>query len=163
MVAAKRSGASTPATAALTAAGVPFSVHLYHHDPAVTAFGREAAQALALPTHAVFKTLVVRTDCGLAVGLVPVDRSLDLKAVAAALGSKRVVLADPGAAQRSTGYPVGGISPVGQRRPLPTVLDVSAQELERVYVSGGRRGMDLGLAPADLVRMTSATVAPIAR
>ena len=110
-----------------------------------------------------FKTLLVRTDAGLAVGVVPVDRQLDLKAVATALGAKKAVMADPVEAERVTGYVVGGISPVGQRRALPTVLDASALDLDRVYVSGGRRGLDLSLAPADLVRATGATTAAIAR
>ena len=110
-----------------------------------------------------FKTLVVDTGAGLAVTVAPVARSLDLKAMASALGTKRVTMADAAAAQRSSGYVVGGISPVGQKRALPTVVDESAASFDVVYVSGGRRGLDLGLSPADLVRVTGAVVADIAR
>ncbi len=138
-------------------------MHPYDHDPAAPSYGLEAAQALGVPPDRVFKTLLVDTGAGLAVGIVPVDRQLDLKAVAAALGAKKVSMADPAAAERSTGYVVGGISPIGQKRPLPTIVDTSALEHETVFVSGGRRGLDLELAPADLVRITSARTATIAR
>lgn len=148
---------------ALTAAGVAFSQHVYEHDPAAGSYGLEAAEVLGLPAEQVFKTLVVDTGAGLAVGVVPVAGSLDLKAMAAALGVKKVTMADPAAAQRSSGYVLGGISPVGQRRALPTVVDDSAALFEVVYVSGGRRGLDVGLSPADLVRVTAAVVADIAR
>jgi Cys-tRNA(Pro)/Cys-tRNA(Cys) deacylase len=153
----------TPATTALTRAGVAFEVHPYDHDPAAASYGLEAAAALTVPPGRVFKTLLVDNGSGLAVGVVPVDRQLDLKAVAAALGWKKAVMADPAAAERSTGYVVGGISPVGQKRRLPTVVDRSATGFDRIYVSGGRRGLDLSLAPADLVRVTDAQVADIAR
>ncbi len=153
----------TPAVVALTAAGVAFSEHVYEHDSAAGSFGREAAEALGLPPEQVFKTLVVDTAAGLAVAVVPVAGQLDLKATAAALGVKRVTMADPAAAQRSSGYVVGGISPVGQKRALPTVVDESAELFEVVYVSGGRRGLDLGLSPADLMRVTGAVVADVAR
>jgi Cys-tRNA(Pro)/Cys-tRNA(Cys) deacylase len=153
----------TPATTALTRAGVAFEVHPYDHDPAAASYGLEAAAALTVPPGRVFKTLLVDNGSGLAVGVVPVDRQLDLKAVAAALGWKKAVMADPAAAERSTGYVVGGISPVGQKRRLPTVVDHSATGFDRIYVSGGRRGLDLSLAPADLVRVTDAQVADIAR
>jgi Cys-tRNA(Pro)/Cys-tRNA(Cys) deacylase len=159
----REAGTGTPATTALTRAGVPFELHPYQHDPGTASYGLEAAQALSVPPGHVFKTLLVETDGRLAVGIVPVDRQLDLKAVAAALGWKKAAMADPAAAERSTGYVVGGISPIGQKRRLPTVLDASALDLERVYVSGGRRGLDLSLAPADLVRATDAKVAGIAR
>ena len=155
--------AATPATSALTAAGVAFTQHAYDHDPAAPSFGLEAAQALGLPAEQVFKTLLVDTGDGLAVGVVPVTGSLDLKALAAALGVKRVTMADPAAAERSSGMVVGGISPLGQRRALPTVVDESVDLFEVVYVSGGRRGLDVGLSPADLVRLTRASVADIAR
>ena len=153
----------TPATVALTAAGVAFTQHAYEHDPTARSFGLEAAEVLGLPPEQVFKTLVVDTGAGLAVAVVPVAGQLDLKAMATAVGAKRVTLADPAAAQRSSGYVVGGISPVGQKRPLPTVVDESAELFDVVYVSGGRRGLDLGLSPADLVRVTGAKVADIAR
>ena len=153
----------TPATTALTRLGVAFDVHPYDHDPAAVSYGLEAAAALGVPPAQVFKTLLVASDSGLAVGVVPVDRQLDLKAVAAALGLKKVAMAQPADAERSTGYVVGGISPIGQRKALPTVVDASALRLDRVYVSGGRRGLDLSLAPADLVTVTAAAVAPISR
>ncbi len=153
----------TPATVALTAAGVEFSEHAYDHDPAAPSYGLEAAEALGLPAEQVFKTLLVDTGDGLAVGVVPVTGSLDLKALAAALGAKRVSMADPAAAERSSGMVVGGISPVGQKRRLPTVVDESALLFDVVYVSGGRRGLDVGLSPADLVRLTDARVADVAR
>jgi Cys-tRNA(Pro)/Cys-tRNA(Cys) deacylase len=148
---------------ALGAAGVAFSQHSYDHDAAAPSYGHEAAEALGLPPEQVFKTLVVDTGAGLAVAVVPVAGSLDLKAMAAALGSKKVSMADPAAAQRSTGYVLGGISPLGQRRALPTVVDESARLFDVVYVSGGRRGLDLGLSPDDLVRLTDAVVADVAR
>ncbi|HET9020931.1 MAG TPA: Cys-tRNA(Pro) deacylase [Ornithinibacter sp.] len=159
----RRDASGTPATVVLTAAGVTFTQHAYEHDPSARSFGLEAAHVLGLPAEQVFKTLLVDTGAGLAVAVVPVVGQLDLKAMAAALGVKRVVMADPVVAQRSSGYVVGGISPVGQKRPLPTVVDESADLFEVVYVSGGRRGLDLGLSPADLVRVTDAVVADIGR
>jgi Cys-tRNA(Pro)/Cys-tRNA(Cys) deacylase len=159
----KEASAGTPATTALTRAGVDFGIHPYEHDPAAPSYGLEAATALGVPAEQVFKTLLVEGERGLAVGVVPVSSSLDLKAVAAALGVKKVAMARPEDAERATGYVVGGISPVGQKRPLPTVVDASAQGHERVYVSGGRRGLDLSLSPADLLRVTGAVTAAIAR
>jgi len=160
---AKQGSTGTPATVALTRAGVAFEARSYEHDPAAPSYGLEAAEALGVPPERVFKTLLVQGEAGLAVGIVPVDRQLDLKAVAAALGAKKVAMADPAAAERSTGYVVGGISPIGQKRALPTVLDDSALAHATVLVSGGRRGLDLELAPADLVAVTRATTAAIAR
>src|SRR5688572_20913700 len=159
----RRDPSGTPATVALTAAGVAFTQHAYEHDPTARSFGLEAAEVLGLPAEQVFKTLVVDTGTGLAVAVVPVAGSLDLKATAAAFGVKRVSMADPAAVQRSSGYVVGGISPVGQKRALPTVVDESAEVFDVVYVSGGRRGLDLGLSPADLLRVTGAVVADVAR
>ena len=153
----------TPATLALTRAQIPYAVRAYDHDPAAGSYGLEAAQALGVEPARVFKTLLVDTGDGLAVGIVPVDATLDLKAVAAALGVKKVAMAEPAAAERSSGYVVGGISPIGQKRALPTVLDDSASGHQSVLVSGGRRGLDLELTPADLVRATGATLAPVAR
>ncbi|WP_147919387.1 Cys-tRNA(Pro) deacylase [Ruania zhangjianzhongii] len=159
---------ATPATLALTAAGIGFGVHQYSHDPGSDlSFGLEAAAALGVDPAAVFKTLMVRVSGltrhgGLTVALVPVAESLDLKAVARALGQKKAALASPADAQRSSGYVTGGISPVGQRTPLPTLIDESAETLHAVYVSGGRRGFDVSLAPADLVSITDARFAPIA-
>jgi Cys-tRNA(Pro)/Cys-tRNA(Cys) deacylase len=159
----RRDPSGTPAKVALTAAGVSFTQHAYEHDPGAGSFGLEAADVLGLPPEQVFKTLLVDSGAGLAVAVVPVSGRLDLKAMAAALGVKRVTMADPLAAQRSSGYVVGGISPVGQKRDLPTVVDESAELFDVVYVSGGRRGLDLGLSPADLVRVTGAVVADIGR
>ncbi len=159
-----RGGAGgTPATRALEQAGITFTVHPYEHDPSAASYGLEAAELLGLDPAAVFKTLLAEVDGRLVVGIVPVSGQLDLKALAAALGGKRAVMADPVAAERTTGYVVGGISPIGQKKRLPTVIDQSALDLPRVYVSGGKRGLDLGLAPRDLVDLLDASVAPIGR
>jgi len=153
---------STPATVALRAAGIPFTEHAYSHDPANTNFGLEAASALGLDPDRVFKTLLAEVDGRLVVGIVPVTGKLDLKRLAAAVGGKRAAMADPAVAERRTGYVVGGISPIGQKTAHPTVIDETAELWDTVYVSGGRRGLDLELAPADLVRATNATLADIA-
>ncbi|HEU4332266.1 MAG TPA: Cys-tRNA(Pro) deacylase [Lapillicoccus sp.] len=158
-----RGDGGTPATVALAAAGIAFTARPYAHDPTAASYGLEAAGALGVEPARVFKTLLVEADTGLAVGIVPVDRQLDLKALASALGVKRVQMADPAAAERVTGYVVGGISPVGQKRRLTTVLDESADAYDTVLVSGGRRGLDIELSPADLRAVTGATLAPIAR
>lgn len=162
-MARRKTDGGTPAIRALTAAGVPFTARPYEHDPSAASYGLEAAEALGVDPERVFKTLLVSVDGRLAVGIVPVAGQLDLKAVAAALGGKRAAMADPAAAERATGYVVGGISPVGQRRAHPTVLDVAATTFPTVLVSGGRRGLDVELAPGDLAAVTGATVAPIAR
>lgn len=162
-MAKKKSGAGTPATVALQKAGIAFTVHPYAHDPGAASYGTEAAEALGVAPESVFKTLLAEVDGTLVVGVVPVTGQLDLKALAAAVGAKRAVMAEPAAAERSTGYVVGGISPIGQRTPLRTVVDDSAGAHEVVYVSGGRRGLDVGLAPGDLVRVTAATTARIRR
>jgi Cys-tRNA(Pro)/Cys-tRNA(Cys) deacylase len=160
---AKKQSTGTPATRALEAAGVPWTAHPYDHDPRAASYGLEAADALGVPPSQVFKTLLADCDGTLTVGVVPVDAQLDLKALAKAVGAKKAVMADPALAERATGYVVGGISPVGQKRALPTVLDATAENWDTVYVSGGRRGYDVGLAPADLVTLTRARVAAIAR
>lgn len=160
---AGKQSTGTPATVALTKAKVEFSTHAYEHDPAAKSYGLEAAAALGLEPEQVFKTLLVEVDGKLTVGVVPVDKQLDLKAIAAAAGGKKAVMADPAAAERTTGYVVGGISPIGQKRPLPTVVDSTATEHATVYVSGGRRGLDIGLSPADLITVTNARTAAIAR
>lgn len=129
----------------------------------MTDFGREAADALGVEPDRVFKTLLSDVDGRLVVGIVPVTGKLDLKALAAAVGGKKAVMADPAVAERRTGYVVGGISPIGQKTAHPTVLDETAELWDTVFVSGGRRGLDLELAPADLVRATGATLADIAR
>ena len=157
------SGASTPATVALTRAGVPFTVHAYEHDPRAASFGQEAADALGLSVAEVFKTLMAMVDGQPVVGIVPVSGSLDLKALAAAAGGRRADLADAAVAQRLTGYVVGGISPIGQKKAVPTFLDESARTLPTIYVSGGRRGLDLGVAPDDLLRVTRGAYARIGR
>ncbi|GAA4667806.1 Cys-tRNA(Pro) deacylase [Streptomyces chumphonensis] len=156
-----RGGGGTPATVALTAAGVAFTVHAYPHDPAAGSYGEEAARALGMDPARVFKTLVAEVDGALTVAVVPVTGPLDLKALAAAVGGKRAVMADPAAAERSSGYVRGGISPLGQRRPLPTVVDVSARAHTTVCVSAGRRGLEIELAPADLIAQTGARTAAI--
>lgn len=157
----KRSPAGTPALVALQREGVAHTVHSYDHDPAAESFGMEAAQALGLNPATVFKTLLADVDGAPVVAIVPVTGMLDLKALASARGAKRARMLDPSAAERLTGYVVGGISPLGQRTVLPTVLDQSAIGQPVVYVSGGRRGLDIGIAPQDLVQLTAAEVAPI--
>jgi Cys-tRNA(Pro)/Cys-tRNA(Cys) deacylase len=153
----------TPATVALKAADITFTAHSYEHDPRSSSYGEEAAAALGLSTAEVFKTLLAMVDGRPVVGIVPVTGSLDLKALAAAAGGRRAEMADAAAAQRLTGYVIGGISPIGQKRPLPTFIDGSAELLAMVYVSGGRRGFDIGLAPADLISATQGRYAPIGR
>lgn len=157
--------ASTPATVACVKSGVPHRVHSYAHDPRVKSFGEEAVASLAgelgIDGAQILKTLLVKTEKGLAVAVLPVPNSLSLKAVAKALGARKAVMADPAEAERSTGYVVGGISPLGQRKRLPTVVDESALNWDRVLCSGGRRGLDLELAPADLVALARASTAPI--
>jgi Cys-tRNA(Pro)/Cys-tRNA(Cys) deacylase len=154
-------GTATPATALLVKAGVSYRLHSYEHGTGA-AYGPEAAQALRLDPARVFKTLVADVDGALTVGIVPVAAKLDLKALAAAAGGKRAKMAEVAAAERATGYVAGGISPLGQRKRLPTVLDASAEGLETLFCSAGRRGLEVELAPADLARLTGATFAPIA-
>ena len=160
---AKKSSGGTPATVALTRAGVAFTLHEYVHDPRATSYGSEAAEALGLDPDRVFKTLLAEVDGNLVVAVVPVAGWLDLKALARALGGRKAAMADPKDAERSTGYVVGGIAPVGQKRQLPTVVDESATAYDVVYVSAGRRGLDLGIAPADLVAATGAITADVSR
>ena len=154
----------TPAVIAARRAKVEFALHEYEHDPAATSYGREAAEKLGVEAARVFKTLLAKLDgARLVVAIVPVERSLDLKALATALGGKRAGMADVGEAERATGYVAGGISPLGQRRRLPTILDESALSFDRIHVSGGRRGLEIELSPADLLRLTGGSSAPIAR
>jgi Cys-tRNA(Pro)/Cys-tRNA(Cys) deacylase len=154
-------GRGTTATAALESAKIPFTVHEYPHDPRHESYGREAAEALGIEAPRIFKTLIAEVDGKLVAGVVPVDGQLDLKALAAAAGGKKAAMADVTAAERATGFVAGGISPVGQRRRLPVVLDASALEFRTVFCSGGRRGLEIELAPADLIRAAGATVASI--
>ena len=158
---AKKSGGGTPALSLLNRVGVEHTVSTYEHDPAATNFGMEAAQALGLDPATVFKTLLALVDDRPVVAIVPVSGMLDLKALAAARGGKKARMMEVPVAERLTGYVVGGISPLGQRIVSPTVLDASAMEHPAIYVSGGRRGLDIGLAPADLVALISADVANI--
>lgn len=159
----KQQPGGTPATVALTAAGVPFTVHSYDHDPSHPSYGEEAAEAMGVAPERVFKTLVADVDGTLTVAVVPVAGQLDLKALASAVGGKRAAMADPALAERTTGYVRGGISPLGQRRRLPTVLDASATRHGTICVSAGRRGLEVELSPADLTDLTSAVLAPIGR
>ncbi|MEU8888176.1 Cys-tRNA(Pro) deacylase [Streptomyces sp. NPDC048442] len=153
----------TPATVALTAAGTAYTLHAYAHDPAAASYGEEAAEALGVTPDRVFKTLVADVDGTLTVAVVPVAGSLDLKALASAVGGKRATMADPAAAERTTGYVRGGISPLGQRKKLRTVLDASASSHPTICISAGRRGLEVELAPADLATLTAAVLAPIGR
>ena len=157
--------AATPAIAALLATGVPHEVLRYHHDPRRESFGEEAAEELArtqgIDPEQVFKTLVVALPKGLGVAVLPVPAKLSLKAAAAALGVPKATMADRAAAERSTGYVIGGISPLGQRRPLPTVVDVSALAWDRVLCSAGKRGWDIAVPPQDLITLTNAVTADI--
>ena len=156
-------GQGTAATALLTRQGIPFTVHAYDHDPRHGGYGAEAAQAMGVESGRVFKTLVADVDGTLTVGVVPVAAQLDLKALAAAVGGKKAAMAEAADAERATGYVTGGISPLGQRRRLRVVVDATALEFPTVYCSGGRRGLEIELAPGDLVRAANATVAPISR
>jgi Cys-tRNA(Pro)/Cys-tRNA(Cys) deacylase len=166
-----RAAGGTPATVALTQAGIAYEVRVYEHDPRADSFGLEAAEALGVDPDRVFKTLLASLDPPtgsgqrgeLVVGIVPVSGHLDLKALARALGGSKAAMADVAAAERATGYVAGGISPVGQKRPHRTVLDASALDHDTILVSGGRRGLDLELAPRDLVAITGAVTATIGR
>lgn len=159
----KHVGSGTPATVALTAAGINFSIHSYEHEAGAHAFGAEAAAALQLDPAVVFKTLIVDVDELPTVAIVPVNAMLDLKAHAARCGGRKAVMAEQDAAERITGYVVGGISPIAQKRKLKTVLDDSALTLDTIYVSGGKRGLDIGLSPTDLELVTDALTGSIAR
>ncbi|WP_436523892.1 Cys-tRNA(Pro) deacylase [Actinoplanes sp. HUAS TT8] len=156
-----KKAAGTPATVLLIAEKVPHTLHPYEVSPDAPNYGAVVAETLGVAPERLFKTLVAEVDGRLVVGVVPVTGDLDLKALAHAAGGKRAALADRAAAERSSGYVRGGISPLGQRRQLPTVIDKSAEELDLMYVSAGRRGLQVSLAPADLIRLTSATVAVI--
>jgi Cys-tRNA(Pro)/Cys-tRNA(Cys) deacylase len=155
---ARVAGKRTPAVDAAARAGIAFEVHEYEHDPRATSYGLEAVEKLGLDAARVFKTLVADVDGTLTVAVVPVEAQLDLRAL-----GKRASMADTRAAERATGYVAGGISPLGHRRALPTVVDESALAFETIHVSAGRRGLELELAPGDLVRLAGASVARIAR
>lgn len=153
--------AVTPAVVALEAAGITHTIHEYERGEDLHDFGHEAATALGLDHDQVFKTLVVVADEEMVVAVVPVSCQLSMKRIAVAMGSKKATMCDPAAAERSSGYVVGGISPIGQRRRLRTVIDESAELFDSIYVSGGKRGMDIELAPSDLIAILDAVVAPI--
>ncbi|HKI81492.1 MAG TPA: Cys-tRNA(Pro) deacylase [Pseudodesulfovibrio sp.] len=153
----------TPAINAAKKAKIKYTVHEYDHDPAAPSFGEEAAEKLGVPPERVFKTLVVDAGAGLAVAVVPVLLKLDLKAMAKALKAKKAAMAEVKVVERTTGYVVGGVSPLGQKKRLPTVLDDSAQGFETIFVSGGKRGLDIELSPTDLAALTRASFASVAR
>ncbi|WP_405947355.1 Cys-tRNA(Pro) deacylase [Streptomyces prunicolor] len=153
----------TPATVVLTTAGVPYDLHAYDHDPSHPSYGEEAAEAMGVSPDRVFKTLLADVDGTLTVAIVPVAGQLDLKALASAVGGKRAAMADPTLAERTTGYVRGGISPLGQRKKLRTVLDDSASSHPTICVSAGRRGLEVELSPEDLKTLTAAVLAPIGR
>ena len=156
---------ATPAIAALVAAGAAHEVLSYHHDPRAESFGDEAVAELAVSAgvapEQIFKTLIIALPNGLAVAVLPVPSKLSLKAAAAALDVPKAAMAERAAAERSTGYVIGGISPLGQRKPLPTVVDASALTWDRVLCSAGKRGLEIALAPGDLVRLTDAVTGDI--
>lgn len=153
----------TPAVLLLRRMKVEHRLHEYEHDPSHESYGLEAAEALGVDAGRVFKTLVAFAVDRLVVGVVPVDRQLDVKAMAAAIGAKSVAMADVAIAERTTGYVVGAISPLGQKKRLATVLDLSAEAWPTIYVSAGRRGLEVELSPPDLLRLTNGTFVPIAR
>lgn len=153
----------TPALVQLAREQITHQVHPYDHDPSVASYGLEAATALGVDPARVFKTLVADVDSDLVVAVVPVSGQLDLKALATAVSGKRATMADPKLAERTTGYVVGGISPLGQRKRLRTVVDTSALDYDNVLISAGRRGLDVELSPHDLIRLTQATTAAIGR
>lgn len=154
---------ATPATLTLTRVGIDYSTHPYDHDPRSESFGEEAARQLDLDPRQVLKTLLAQVDELTVVAMTPVSGSLDLKRLASAAGGRKAQMCDAATAERLTGYVVGGISPIGQKRRMPTFLDASVVDFDRVYVSGGRRGLDIGLSPWDLVTVTNATVSAIGR
>jgi Cys-tRNA(Pro)/Cys-tRNA(Cys) deacylase len=152
----------TPAVQVAKQAGVVFSVHQYEHDPHTASFGREAAEKLGAAADTIFKTLVVQTDKGeLAITIVPVMKNLDLKAAASTLSAKKVRMADKSLVQRTTGYIPGGVSPLGQKKQLPTLIDSSAENHQQIYISAGRRGLEIALSPGDLVDLCNATLSEI--
>lgn len=155
--------ASTPAVAALDAANIAYGLHQYEHDTTASSYGTEAAELLGLEPARVFKTLVASTGSDLVVAVVPVAAMLDLRALASAVSAKRAAMADPKEAERATGYVLGGISPLGQKRRLTTVIDVSVETWPTIYCSGGRRGLEIEIDPSALVSLLGATLAPIAK
>lgn len=154
----------TPGIRQAEKAGIPFEIKEYQHDPNSASYGEEAANALGVPQTEVFKTLLAQSNDGkLVVAVVPVAGTLDLKALAKASGCKKMEMADPVKAEKTTGYVVGGISPLGQKKRLPTFIDSSAQDLETMHVSAGKRGLEISLQPEDLLKLTQGKWAPIGR
>lgn len=152
----------TPAIDLLIKQKIPHQLHEYQHDPASQAYGLEAAEKIGVPVELVFKTLVVKLDAKqLAVAIIPVANKLSLKAIAKAAKAKKAVMAEAIEVQRSSGYVLGGVSPIAQKRLLPTFIDISSNKLETIYVSGGRRGLDIALSPTDLERVLKASYAPL--
>lgn len=159
----KKHGGGTWATMALEQAGIDFQTHPYEVDARAESYASEAALALGVPESSVFKTLVAIVDDHPMLALVPAHAQLDLKALANSVGGSKAHMADPHDAERFTGYVVGGISPIGTKRDLPTVVDSSAVNLATMYLSAGKRGLQVSLRPTDLLQVTSARTAPIAR
>ncbi len=154
----------TPAIQEMKKNRIPFTLHEYDHDPKVRAYGEEASEKLGVVPDQLFKTLVVSTDNrGLAVGVVPVSGQLDLKAIAKALKAKKAAMAEKKQVERSTGYISGGISPMGQKKQLPTIIDASALDLDIIFVSAGRRGLQVSLSPRDLAHLTRAIFHPVSK
>ncbi|MDQ2837562.1 MAG: Cys-tRNA(Pro) deacylase [Actinomycetota bacterium] len=154
---------ATPATTALDRAGISYLLHSYQHDSRAESYGDEAATALGIDPRQIFKTLIASVDGALTCAVVPVAARLDLKALAAAVGGRKAELAEPARAQRATGYVLGGISPLGHRSPIPVVLDESVADFESVFVSAGKRGLQLELSPLDLIDAARASTAALAR
>jgi len=153
----------TPAINAARKAKIAFTVHEYEHDPSAESYGLEAAEKVGIEPERVFKTLVAGSGRDMVVAILPVSRKLDLKLLAKAVGVKKIAMADVKAVERTTGYVVGGVSPLGQKKPLKTVIDNSAEVLETMHVSAGRRGLEIELAPADLASLTRASFCPVTK
>lgn len=152
----------TPAVKLLEKLKIPYQLHQYHHDDTATSYGLEAAEKLAVSAEMIFKTLVVETENKtLAVAIVPVEKQLNLKSIAKSLPCKKVAMADPKRVQTTTGYVLGGVSPFGQKKRLSTILDTSAKQFDNIFVSGGKRGLEIEISPKDLVKVLNAKTSAI--